>query len=117
MNGRRQLLVTLAAAALGACSSEPKPKPAPPLDELPKVGVVAHIAELKERQLTRDNWKSSIGGLFSNDLEATVIATRYEVTVFYDDSTTGVVTVDQKPNYTAGQRVRVTGNRIEAMRR
>jgi len=42
---------------------------------------------------------------------------RYEVTVFYDDGTTGKVMVDQKPELRPGQKVRITGNQIEPVRR
>jgi hypothetical protein len=37
--------------------------------------------------------------------------------VFYDDGTTGVVKVDKDPSVRNGQRVRVTGNQIEPVRR
>jgi hypothetical protein len=33
--------------------------------------------------------------------------------VLYDDGTTGTVTVDQKPAVQPGQKVRVTGTKIE----
>jgi len=39
------------------------------------------------------------------------------VTVLYDDGTTGTVTVDDKPSLQAGQKVRVTGDKIEPIRR
>lgn len=117
MKARRRILVALAAAATLAACSEPKPKPPPEETAMPKLGVVGHIAEVKERMMTRDNWKSAIGGLLSNDTEGNVAATRYEVTIFYDDRSTSVVTVDQNPGVTPGQRVRVTGKRIEPVRR
>ncbi len=109
--------VLAAALALAACSA-PAPKPAaPPEAATPKLGVVGLVSEVKERGVSRDNWKGAIGGLFSNDTEQEVTATRYEVTVFYDDSTTGVVIVEQNPNLAPGARVRVTGNRIDPVRR
>ncbi|MBL8528783.1 MAG: hypothetical protein JNL68_13935, partial [Burkholderiales bacterium] len=46
-----------------------------------------------------------------------VIRVRYEVTVFYKDGTQGVVIVDQRPAVQSGQRVRVTGDRIEPLDR
>jgi len=79
--------------------------------------VVGLIVVNKERGLTRENWQDSIKSLFSTETEKNVIATRYDVTVFYDDGTSGVVTVEQKPGYQPGQRVRVVGNKIEALRR
>jgi hypothetical protein len=36
--------------------------------------------------------------------------------VFYDDGTTGTVTVDKRPTVQPGQKVRVTGNKIELRR-
>jgi hypothetical protein len=109
-----------ALAALLAACTEPAPKPsAPPAAEaaVPRTGVVGLIVVNKERGLTRENWQDSARSLFSTDTEKNVISTHYDVTVFYDDGTNGVVTVDQKPAYQPGQRVRVTGNKIEPLRR
>jgi outer membrane lipoprotein SlyB len=39
------------------------------------------------------------------------------VNVRYDDGTSGVVTVEHKPSYQPGQRVRVVGNKVEPLRR
>lgn len=106
---------------LAACASDPslKPSEAPPEAEaaIPKTGVVGLVAVNKERGLTRENWKDTLKYFFSNEIEKNVAATRYDVTVFYDDGTSGVVTVEQKPNYQPGQRVRVVGNKIEPLRR
>ena len=108
-----------ALAALAVACAEPALKPPPPEPEaaVPKTGVVGLIVVNKERGLTSENWQDSVKSLFSNDTEKNVIATRYDVTVFYDDGTSGIVTVDQKPGYQPGQRVRVVGNKIEALRR
>jgi hypothetical protein len=112
----RALCVSVAAAiALTACS-QPPAQPAPPPAK-PKIGVVGHVAEVKERGLTTDNWTGVIGSLFNYDTEGNVIAVRYEVTVFYDDSTSAVVVVPEVPNLKPGQRVRVTGNQIEPIGR
>ena len=110
-----------ALAALAAACAEPalKPSPPPPASEsaVPKTGVVGLIVVNKERGLTPENWQDSVKSLFSTDTEKNVIATRYDVTVFYDDGTSGVVTVDEKPGYQPGQRIRVVGNKIEPLRR
>ena len=58
-----------------------------------------------------------IGSLFNYDTEGNVISVRYEVTVLYDDSTSGVVVVPEVPDLKPGQRVRVTGNQIEPLGR
>jgi outer membrane biogenesis lipoprotein LolB len=113
----RAAVLALAAAVITACA-EPAPKPAAPVvTGPPKTGVVAVIQEKKESSITRDNWQDSVRYLFSNERDKTVVSVQYEVTVLYDDGTNGVVTVDQKPAYQPGQRVRVTGKQIEALRR
>jgi type IV pilus biogenesis protein CpaD/CtpE len=115
-------LALAAAAALlvaGCAQPDPKKPSAPPPEAesaVPRTGVVGLIVVNKERGLTRENWQDSVKSLFSNDTERNVIATRYDVTVFYDDGTSGVVTVDQKPGYQPGQRVRVVGTKIEPLR-
>jgi hypothetical protein len=118
---RPALVAILAALLLSACAAEPALKPSAPPPEpeaaAPKTGVVELVVEKKERGLTRDNWKDVVKGLFSTETEANVIATRYEVNVRYDDGTSGIVTVEQKPTYQPGQRVRVVGNKIEVLRR
>jgi hypothetical protein len=81
------------------------------------VGTVGLIRELKERGMTTQNWTGVIGSVFSNDTEKDVIAVRYEVTIFYRDGTQGVVVLDQAPSVQTGQRVRVTGNKIESLER
>ncbi len=111
----------LAAALVGlavACA-EPARKPPPPDPEsaVPRTGVVGLVTEKKERGYTRENWQDSVKSLFSNETDRNVIATRYEVTVFYDDGSSGVVTVDQKPALQPGQRVRVQHGKIEPLRR
>ncbi|HLB13908.1 MAG TPA: hypothetical protein VJM14_03180 [Burkholderiales bacterium] len=115
---RAALAAALVALAVGCAEPALKPSPPPPEpDAVPKTGVVGLIVVNKERGLTRENWQDSIKSLFSTETEKNVIATRYDVTVFYDDGTSGVVTVEQKPGYQPGQRVRVVGNKIEALRR
>lgn len=111
-------LVAMLAAALAACA-EPAPKPAPPPVEaaVPRTGVVGHVSEVKERGYTRENWQEAVANLFSNQTDKNVSSVRYEVTVFYDDGTSGVVKVDQKPALQPGQRIRVVGNKIEPLRR
>ncbi len=75
------------------------------------------MSEVKERGLSQDNWRGYFGKLFSTDSDHNVTKVQYEVTVLYDDGTTGTVTVDQKPSLQAGQKVRVTGNQIEPIPR
>jgi hypothetical protein len=115
------LALAAAAALLAAGCTQPAPKPSAPPPEaesaVPKNGVVGLIVVNKERGLTRENWQDSVKSLFSNDTERNVITTRYDVTVFYDDGTSGVVTVEQKPTFQPGQRVRVVGTKIEPLRR
>jgi hypothetical protein len=104
------------ALALAACA-QPAPKPKPPEpDPVPKNGVVGLVSEVKTRGITEDNWKGAIGGLFSLDSEKGVSSRAFEVTVFYDDGSTGTVTLERRPDPTPGQRVRVTGNKIELRR-
>lgn len=121
MIGPARAALTAALLALAAACAEPALKPSAPPPEpeaaTPKTGVVELVVEKKERGLTRDNWQDVVKGLFSTETDKNVIATRYEVNVRYDDGTSGVVTVEQKPNYQPGQRVRVTGNKIEPLRR
>ena len=112
-------LAAIAAAALAVACAQSPPKPAPPPAPAgpPKLGVVGLVTETKERGITQENWKGVVGSVFSNDTDSTVIGVIWEVTVFYDDGTTGVVKVDKDPSVRNGQRVRVTGNQIEPVRR
>jgi type IV pilus biogenesis protein CpaD/CtpE len=116
---RAALVAALVALAAGCAEPALKPSPPPPEPEAaaPRTGVVELVVEKKERGLTRENWKDVVKGLFSTETDTNVIATRYEVNVRYDDGTSGIVTVEQKPNYQPGQRVRVVGNKIEPLRR
>ena len=93
------------------------PKQAAPSTENSRIGTVGLIRELKERGMSSSNWTGVIGSIFSNDTEQDVIRVRYEVTIFYKDGTQGVVVVDQRPVAQTGQRVRVTGDRIEPLER
>lgn len=111
----RRASAAIATAILAVACSQPAPKPAPPA-AAPKLGVVGHVSEVKERGMTQGNWWDAVSTVFSNDPK-NVSNVRYEVTVFYDDGTTGNVTVDQKPTVQPGQKVRVTGNQIEPVRR
>jgi ABC-type glycerol-3-phosphate transport system substrate-binding protein len=108
----------LAATVLAAACSQPPPKPAtPPPPATPKLGVVALVGEVKHRGLSDENWRTYFGKLFSTDTDHNVTRVQYEVTVLYDDGSTGTVIVDEKPSLQAGQKVRVTGNRIEPIQR
>ena len=111
----RRASAAIAIAVFAAACSQPAPKPEPPAGP-PKFGVVGHVSEVKERGMTQGNWKDAVSTVFSNDPK-NVANVRYEVTVFYDDGTTGSVVVDQKPTVQPGQKVRITGNQIEPVRR
>jgi hypothetical protein len=111
----RRASAAIATIALTAACSQPAPKPAPP-PAVPKLGVVGYVSEVKERGMTQGNWRDAVSTVFSNDPK-NVSNVRYEVTVFYDDGTTGSVVVDSKPAVAPGQKVRITGNEIEPVRR
>lgn len=109
-----RLLAALALAlSVAACAQTPaKPKPEPPA--ITRVGTVGHIAEVKTRGMTASNWLGSIKEIYFNeDTGRSVAETVWEVTVFYEDHTQGNVTLPERPDLRIGQRVRVTGNKIE----
>jgi hypothetical protein len=101
------------ALLVAACAqTPPKPKPEPPA--IPRVGTVGHIAEVKTRGMTTSNWLGSIKEIYFNeDAGAAVAQITWEVTVLYEDHTQGTVTLPQRPDLRVGQRVRVTGSKIE----
>lgn len=109
----KTLLALLAALVLAGCASEPaKPKEEPPA--VPRIATVGHIAEVKTRGMNSQNWLGSLSDLYKNEEGKNVSSTVYEITVFYEDHTQGVVTLPERPaNIRIGQRVRVTGNKIE----
>ena len=113
----RRASAAIAVAVLAVACSQPPAKPDPPPRAEPKSGVVGLVSEVKHRGLNQDNWRGYFGKLFSTDSDHNITAIQYEVTVLYDDGTTGTVTVDQKPAVQPGQKVRVTGNQIEPIRR
>ncbi len=107
----------LAALLLAACSQAEKKPAAPPPDPEPRNGVVALVSETKIRDINnRDSLMGAINSIMTGDTEKAVASNFWEVTVFYDDGTTGVVTVEKRPQVQAGQKVRVTGNKIELRR-
>jgi hypothetical protein len=83
--------------------------------EVSRIGTVALVREVKERGLTSGNWTGVVGSLFTFDSDKDVVRVRYEVTVFFADGSQSDVTVDHDPGLRAGQRVRVTGARVEAL--
>jgi hypothetical protein len=111
----RRASAAIAGALLAAACSQPAPKPPP--DPPPKAGVVALVQEVKHRGLSQDNWRGYFGKFFSNETDSNITQVQYEVTVLYDDGTTGTVTVDQKPPVQPGQKVRVSGTKIEPLKR
>jgi hypothetical protein len=114
-------LVLLLFVLLAACAqSERRTEPAAEAAALPKIGVVGLVREQRQRAMNTDNWQRVITGVIRNsekDDEVSVVRRRYEVTVFYDAGEQGTVVVDEDPGLRPGQRVRVTGNRIEALTR
>jgi hypothetical protein len=107
----------LAVLVLAACSQpEKKPSAAAP-DPVPRNGVVALVSETKVRDISsQQTLMGALGSIMSGDTDKAVASTYWEVTVFYDDGTTGVVTVDKRPSVQPGQKIRVTGNTIEVRR-
>lgn len=115
----RLFAIALCLLLLSACASQPKPAPT---DEAatPKTGVVGLVQKARTRGINDENWKTAILGIVrnsENDLDANVIRTTYEVTVLYDDGQQEVVKLSQDPGLHPGQRVRVTGQKIEALSR
>lgn len=111
-------------ALLGACGSTPESKKAEPPAEVPaisKIGVVGHVQIQQERAIDHTNWKTAILGVIintsKNDQDATVVRTIYEVTVFYDAGQHEILKLDYDPQLKPGQRVRVTGKKIEVLPR
>ena len=115
----RRAKVAIAVILLSVACSQSPPKPASPPAPTgsPRTGVVGHIAEVKERGISQDNWRAYFNKLFSTDSDHNILKVQYEVTVLYDDGTSGTVTVDEKPELQPGQKVRVQGTKIEPVRR
>lgn len=102
---------------LAACSDAPKKPVAPEPDPEPRNGIVALVSETKVRDIkNRGDFMGALGSIWSGDTDKAVVANYWEVTVFYDDGTTGVVQVDKRPQLQPGQKVRVTGNKVELRR-
>jgi hypothetical protein len=112
----KRAFVLAAALFLAACAQNPPaPKPEPPA--VPRVGTVGHIAEVKTRGMTSSNWLGSLKDLYFNEHGSNVASVVWEVTLFWDDHSQGTLTLPQKPDVRIGQRVRVTGNKIEPLPR
>lgn len=108
----RTLLALLLALAVAACAQTPsKPKADPPAAT--RTGTVGHIAEVKTRGMAQHNWFGLLSDLYKGEAGNEVKELSWEVTVFYDDHTHGVVPVPDKPDLRIGQRVLVTGKKIE----
>ncbi len=105
------------ALALAACAQPPKKPAAAEPDPTPRNGIVALVSETKVRDIkNRDDMMGALSSIWSGDTDKAVVSNYWEVTVFYDDGTTGVVQVDRRPQVQPGQKVRVTGSRIELRR-
>lgn len=112
----RTLLALCAALAVAACAND-APRPPAETPGIARSGTVGYVSEVKDRGMTGDNWTDVVSGLFKNEYDRDVIRVRYEVTVLYDDHTQGTVQLTEKPDFAPGQRVRVTGSKIEPLRR
>lgn len=106
----RRLAIALAAAALAAGCSQPEKKPAPPVEATPRNGVVGLVSEVKYREPAGNEVVGPLNEIFGTKKDP---ATQWEVTVFYDDGTTGTLKLATRPPVRPGQKVRVTGDRIE----
>lgn len=106
------LFALLLALAVAACAQTP-PKPKAESFAAPRTGTVGHIAEVKTRGMAQHNWLGLLTDLYKGESGNEVKETSWEVTVFYDDHTHGVVPVPDKPDLRVGQKVRVTGTKIE----
>ncbi len=112
MKAATALLVAL--LLLAGCASDNKPKPEPP-PATPRVGTVALVSEVKTRGMTSENWASTVKGVYFNDGTGGIMRIHYEVTVLYEDHTQGTVILPERPDLRAGQKVRVTGDKIEPL--
>lgn len=110
------LLALLVALGLAACAqTPPKPKAEPPA--ISRTGTVGHIAEVKTRGMAQHNWFGLLSDLYKGEAGNEVKEVTWEVTVFYEDHTQGTVTLPDRPDLRIGQKVRVTGSKIEALPR
>jgi hypothetical protein len=115
----RLLLCSLLIGLLCACADTPEKKP--PEDTpsaISKIGVVGLVQQRRERAINEKNWKDAIVGIIRNeeqDKHANVSRVVYEVTVFYDAGEQEVIHLDQDPQLRPGQRVRVTGKKIDVL--
>lgn len=107
----------MAAFLLAACTPPAKKPDAPAPDPVPKNGVVGLVTETKVRDISDSgSLMGALGSIFTGNTDQAVASTYWEVTVFYEDGTTGVLRYDRRPTVLAGQKVRVTGNKIEVRR-
>jgi len=114
----RRATLAIAVVLLAAACTQTPAKPAPPAPTGPvRIGVVGLISEVKERGINQDNVRGYFGKLFSTDSDHNILKVQYEVTVLYDDGTSGTVIVDERPEFQPGQKVRVQGTKIEPVRR
>jgi hypothetical protein len=111
------MAAALAALVLVGCTPPPKKPAEPEPDPVPKNGVVGLVTETKVRDIgDSSSLMGALGSIFTGNTDQAVASTYWEVTVFYDDGTTGVLKFDRRPTVLAGQKVRVTGNKIELRR-
>ena len=107
----------LLALLVAACSEPPKKPAAAVPDPEPRYGIVALVSETKVRDIkNRDDFMGALNSIWTGDTDKAVVSNYWEVTVFYEDGSTGVVQVDRRPQVQPGQKVRVTGNKGEPRR-
>ena len=118
----RLLLSLLLMSLLCACSTPPETKvkeeateaPAPP----PRVGVVGLVQESRVRAINEQNFVRAITGILRGnpeDSNANVAKTSWEVTIFFETGQQEMIVLDYDPLLRPGQKVRVTGKKIEVI--
>lgn len=114
---RGAIAAAVAALAFAGCAPAAKKPAAPEPDPVPKNAVVGLVTENKVRDIgDSGSFMGALGSIFTGNTDQAVASTYWEVTVFYEDGTTGVLRLDHRPTVLAGQKVRVIGNKIEPRR-
>ena len=116
----RLLLSVLLMSLLCACATPPEPKAKEEAAEVPsappRVGVVGLVQESRVRAINEQNWQRAITGILRGnpeDSNANVAKTSWEVTIFFETGLQEMIVLDYDPLLRPGQKVRVTGKKIE----